>query len=288
MRFDLRTWKGVAVVIGGLAVAGSVLRVVEAPAWRELRAREPAWQLAPLEGALGQGVTVGLLGGFRALLADLLWIRAHVSWEKRDLPPTQTLLKVVTAVDPRPLYFWLNGSRIIGYDMPNWRIVAEGGYDAVPAARQRAIDAEQARVALERLETAQRFHPGRAALDIEIANVHLNRLKDNVTAAEYYRMAAGREDAPFYAARIYAELLRREGRLAEAHAWLVELYPTLPWAMNRTLAQVLAGGGTAARNEAHEIDLAMADVVLQRIRELEEELGMPAAQRFVEPRAGGS
>jgi hypothetical protein len=213
VRFDPRKWKAVAVVIGGLAVAGSVLRVVEAPAWRELRAREPAWQLAPLEGALGQGVTVGLLGGFRALLADLLWIRAHVSWEKRDLPPTQTLLKVVTAVDPRPLYFWLNGSRIIGYDMPNWRIVAEGGYDAVPAARQRAIDAEQARVALEMLETARRFHPGRAALDIEIANVHLNRLKDNVTAAGYYRMAAGRADTPYYAARIYAELLRREGRV---------------------------------------------------------------------------
>jgi hypothetical protein len=58
--------------------------------------------------------------------------------------------------------------------------------------------------------------------------------------------------------------------------------------MDRTLAQVLAGGGTAAREEAREIELAMADVVLQRIRELEEELAVPAAERFVVPGAGGA
>lgn len=259
------------VVLAALIATGGLLRPLEEPAWRELRGREPALQLEALEGALGQGVTVGLLGGFRALLADLLWIRTNVVWERRDLPATQTLIKLVTAVDPRPLYFWLNGARMIAYDMPNWRIVARGGYHVVPATVQAAIDEEQAQVALQFLRAAQRFHPEAAVLEIEIANVHLNRRKDVAAAAAAYRVAAEMPGAPFYAARIYAELLRRQGRLEEAYAWLCELYPTLPRARPEAVL-------TPA--EIWRMEQAMAPVVLSRIRELEAELKVPPERRF--------
>ncbi|HEY0946391.1 MAG TPA: hypothetical protein VGD81_14030, partial [Opitutaceae bacterium] len=74
---------------------------------------------------------------------------------------------------------------------------------------------------------------------------------------------------PYYAARIHAELLRRMGRKREAYDWLVRLYPTLPRSRD------------GAPASAAMLEAAMPGVVLQRIRELEQELGVPEAQRFI-------
>lgn len=253
-----------------LAVTGFVVRPYEEPAWEFARAKQPALDLDSLQGAMGQGVTVGLLGGFRAIIADFIWIKTNAVWEDRDLPATQNLIKLVTTVDPRPLYFWRNGSRMIAYDMPHWRIAAAGGYRKLSETEQMRIDREQAEVALKYLDDAFGHHPNSALLHVEVANIYLNRLKDTASAAEAYRRASEQPDAPFYAARIYAELLRRMNRPAEAYAWLKQLYPTLPKEPDP------AKGITA-----FTVESASAEVVLERIRELEEELKVPHYQSFV-------
>lgn len=257
------------VVIVVLAIVGAISRPFEEPAWRYVRSTQPALELESMQGALGQGVTVGLLGGFRAIVADFFWIKTNATWEDNDLPATQTFIKLVTAIDPRPLYFWQNGARMIGYDMPNWRIVAEGGYDHVPQARQRKIDEEQSAVAIQYLNEAFGHHPNSPMVHIEIANVYLNRLKDTASAAESYRKAAELPGAPFYAARIYAELLRRLGKNAEAYEWLKKLYPTLP-----------KEADPAKGISQFQVESAMAYVVLERIREIEGELNIPEAEAF--------
>lgn len=251
-----------AVIIGGLALAGALLRFVEAPLWTVLRAEQPALRLDSAGAAAGQGVTLGLLGGFRAIVADFTWLRLHVLWEQRDLPATDTLLRLVTAVDPRPLYFWVNGARIIAFDMTAWRIAAAGGYDAVPQAQQERIGAEQARLAIRRLDEAMTFHPANAALWVERANIELNRLHDVAAAAASYRRAWEQPGSPDYAARLHAELLKRLGRKAEALAWLVQLHPQLP-----------------PGDEATEI-------VLGRIRDLEKDLQVPAPRSYRPPPGG--
>jgi hypothetical protein len=113
-------------------------------------------------------------------------------------------------------------------------------------------------LAVAHLEAAMAFHPASAALWIERANIELHRIRDPAAAAESYRRAWQQPHAPYYAARIHAELLRRLGRKAEALDWLVQLHPSLP-----------AGDDAAAR-----------DTVLERIRELERELRVPAARAF--------
>ena len=261
MKFDLsvlRPLRTGLVVLIGLFVAGVATRPLEDATWAQVRAGQPALRLDSLKDALGQGVTVGLLGGFRAIVADFFWLRTNALWETNDLPGTQTSIKVVTAIDPRPLYFWLNGSRMIAYDMPNWRITRAGGYDAVPTSIQRRFDEEQSRVAIAYLIGAYGYHPHNALVTIEIANIHLNRLKDLKTASTYYLEASKTPGAPYYAARIYAELLRRLDRKPEAYDFLKTLYRTLP----------------------KDDLMALAVVVLDRIHELEEELAIPANQRF--------
>jgi tetratricopeptide (TPR) repeat protein len=256
----LRSARTGLLVIAGLMGAGVAVRPLEAPAWEDVRSRQPSLRLGSIKDALGQGVTVGLLGGFRAIVADFFWIRTNYFWEKYDLPATQTAIKLVTAIDPRPTYFWLNGSRMIAYDMPNWRVDQAGGYDKVPETVKLRFDQEQSEVAIRYLGEAFGFHPENPLIRLEIANVYLNRLKDTATAAEHYAKAAEHPDAPYYAARIYAELLRKMHRPADAYAYLCALYPKLP-----------------ADNPQ-----AMKVVVLERIRELETELGMAPAERFRE------
>ncbi len=290
-----------------MAAVGAAVRPLETPAWTKIKAAQPAFNFKSIEGALGQGLTVGLLGGFQAIVADFFWIRTNTVWETYDLPATQTYIKLVTAIDPRPIYFWQNGSRMIAYDMPNWRIDEEikknidealkkagdealkkaiekfGGWakvpdtdkrkfdkkiiekaidDAgVPDAVKRKFEEEQSSVGVDFLKTGLGFHPHEPLLYIEIANVFLNRLKDPATASEWYLKATEQPNCPAYAFRIYAELLRRIDRKPEALAWLKKLYPTLP------------KDGEAAM-------YAMPHVVLERIRELEDELKIPLPARF--------
>ena len=244
------------VTLGGLALTGAALRWMEAPLWAALRAEQPALRLGSAGAAAGQGVTLGLLGGFRAIVADFTWLRLHVIWEQRDLAATDTLLRLVTTIDPRPLYFWVNGARIIAFDMTAWRIAEAGGHEVLPAVQRDRLGAEQARLAIRLLEEAMTFHPGNAALWIERANIELNRLRDGEAAAESYRKAWEQPGAPTYAARLHAELLRRLGRKAEALVWLTRLHPQLP-----------------PEEEGTEL-------VLSRIRDLERELAVPVMQTY--------
>lgn len=205
---------------------------------------------------------VGLLGGFRAVTADFVWVRTNAVWEEQDLPGTQTLIKLATTVDSRPLLFWINGARMIGYDMPVWRIDALGREGAsVPSVVQARIYHEQAAAALAVLERARVHHPDEPLLVIEMANIRSRKMGDLAGGAELYRQAADMPGAPYYAARIYAELLKQLGREREAYLWLVDVHRKLP-----------------------RMDpMAMPEVVLERIRDLEDRLNIPAAERYVTP-----
>lgn len=247
-----------AAVLAALVVAGLVLRPLEAAACRAQGRWRPAGGGPDVAAALGQGGSLGQLGGFRALSADLLWLHANACWEHRDGAGTKAALAMVAAVDPRPMVFWLNGARMIGYDMSVWRVEALGGEDAVPAAVQRRFAQEQALAAIVHLERAFLYHPDHPLIHLEIANLQLQRLGDLQGAQEHYRRAAVQPLAPFYAARVYAELLRRLGREREAYEWLVALHPTLPSAN----------------------PYAMADTVLARIREMEVLLTVPPSSRY--------
>ena len=63
-----------------LVLLGLLARPIEAPAWKEVKAGQSEMNLEALEGALGQGLVIGGLGGFRAILADFLWIRTNTRW----------------------------------------------------------------------------------------------------------------------------------------------------------------------------------------------------------------
>ncbi|MEO7598003.1 MAG: hypothetical protein ABIV50_03660 [Opitutus sp.] len=250
------TW---LVVVGGLAltnhVAGTYARALrEAGGSDVLRTRNAQDAIRGSE----RGLSLAVLGGFRGLAADLIWLRAYVAWERHDAPLTASLLNLATAVDDRPLCFWLNGARMMAYDFPVWELEGLSSETALFAGERERIERQAARDALLFLERGRQSHPMNAALQIESANLQLNRLHDLEGAAAGYRQVAAMPDAPYYAARLHAELLRRLGRPHDALTYLRKLHPQLP----------------------QGIGAAGAEVVLSRICLLEAELGVPVEERY--------
>ena len=241
-----------------LALIALLARPIEAPAWKEVKAGQFEVNLEALEGALGQGLVIGVLGGFRAILADFFWIRTNTIWERKDRAKLDSMVRLVTMLDPRPDFFWINGSRMIAYDVPNWRILEEGGYSDVPEERQQAIDLEQSAQAFDLIDQALDFHPGNAKLYLEKAQIYLNRLKDDANAAKWFLQASQQNDAPYFAGRIHAELLRKQGLDKEAYDFLKNLHAELP-----------------------ETPFAQKGIILERILDLEKTLKIPSRERYM-------
>ena len=241
-----------------LVLLGLLVRPIEAPVWQTIKTGQTEMNLEALDGALGQGLIIGVLGGFRAILADFLWIRTNVIWERKDRTKLHSMIRLVTTLDPRPDFFWINGSRMTAYDVPNWRIREEGGYSEVPEERQQAINLEQSVQAFDLIDQALDFHPDNAKLYLEKAQIYLNRLKDDANAAKYFFEASQQDDAPYFAARIYAELLRKQGFNLEAYDFLKNLHGELP---NTPYAQ--------------------KSTILERILDLEKTLKIPYNERFI-------
>jgi len=246
------------VVCAGLALTGACLRGVVQPVWESKRELYALPVLGTLDHAIGKGLSLGVLGGFRSLAADLAWLKTYVAWEQRDFALMEPLLNLTTALDDRPLAFWLNGARMIAYDSPAWILDATPGKRLESDLERTRIAEARARGALSFLERGLIVHSTNAAMWIERANIELNCLRDVAAATESYRNAARQPGAPYYAARIHVELLRRLGRHSEALAALVELYPSLP------------------RN----VDAAAAELVLTRIKDLENDLMVAPEKRF--------
>lgn len=220
-----------------LLAGGFLLRTVEPGAPTALRVEQ-------MTVLAGRGGLPAVLGGLRSAVAGGFWLRANLAWERRDAEGTAALLDLTVAADERPAYFWLNGARMLAYDVPQWLP------DTAPAVVRQRVSAVQAQRALDFLDKGLRWHGPDADLYVELANIHLRRRGDLESAARCYRHAAEQPGAPYYAARLHANLLEDLGRPQEALAWLRQILPDLP------------ADDPAARR----------DVVQARIRILEQEL----------------
>ncbi len=253
--------KAAAVVVASLLCAGLLLRPFEALADGGGAETGGFLDARGWGSCLGSGVTMAVLGGFRTLAADGLWLRTYEAWLARDPVETRALIRLVTIVDDQSIRFWLEGARMLAYDLPRWRVSALQAAGAVSPEMCRQIVEEEAGAALRLLEEARRRHPASAEICIEIANIQLNVRRDLAAAADWYRRAAATPNAPYCAARIHGDLLRRLGRHRDAYFWLRGLYPTLP-----------------PGEEA-----AMREVVLKRMRDLEDYLAIPQGERYSDP-----
>jgi len=205
-----------------------------------------------LREKIGQLGFIAALSGFRAIVADALFIQAHAAWENTEWGRMLLLFRHITTLQPRVLLFW---------DTAAWHMAWNASVAAMNDQKQPRlalrVKAQREYFALGKdfLERGIKNNPDRPDLYEALARLYKEKYKDHERAAEYYAKAATLPGAPIFDRRFSAyELSYCEGREREAYERLRGLYDEGPQERLPTL--------------------------IKRLKFLEEKLGIPEDQRI--------
>jgi hypothetical protein len=214
-----------------------------------------------LRDSLGQGLTLAALGGFRGLAANFVWISLTTSWENQQWTRVRALAEFAVLLQPRVLFFWENGAWHLAW---NASVAAENYNEAEKTPGQRARESRQwIEAGKNMLERGIRAIPEKPQLYMRLGELHQQRLQDYATAAQYYRLAASRPGAPTFAERFVGYMLERADQKQEAYDYWVSLWRSSPEHPPATPRQW--------------------PKIAQQIRQLENELNIPADKRIFPP-----
>jgi len=175
-----------------------------------------------LREKVGQLGFVAALSGFRGIVADFLFIQAHVAWERTEWGRVLLLLRQVTTLQPHVPLFW---------DMAAWHMAWNASAAAMndPSQPRMALRVKAQReyfsLGKDFLERGIKNNPGKPELYEALARLYHDKFNDHERAAEYYAKAAALPGAHSYDKRFSAyELSYCEGREREAYERLRALY----------------------------------------------------------------
>ena len=175
-----------------------------------------------LREKLGQLGFVAALIGFRSIVADVLFIQAHVAWERTEWARVLLLFRQVTTLQPRSILFW---------DMAAWHMAWNASVAALNDKTQPhqalRVKAQREYFALGKdfLERGIRNNPDNPQLYESLARLYKDKYNDHEHASEFFAKAAACPGAHSYDRRFAAyELSYCEGREREAYETLHRLY----------------------------------------------------------------
>ena len=147
--------------------------------------------------------------------------------QERDVAGTLGKIALATSIDPRPEMFWLNGARILANDMPTWVAGLDNAEQLEITDEGRTIARQYAERALAFLEESREYLSDNPRMHIERGMIYWKKLDDVESAAANFETAIGSR-APYFAYRLYGDLLIKLGRKHEALELLQSHYETLP------------------------------------------------------------
>ncbi len=175
-----------------------------------------------LREQVGQLGFLAALGGFRSLLAAVLWIEAHTAWENLEWGRMAGLFNTVVTLQPRSLLYW---------DMAAWHMAWNASIAALNNPDQ---PSEALRIRAQRqyfdlgrsfLERGLRSNSDRHLLYERLGILLRDKYEDHCGASEAFARAAEFPDAPPYLARFAGyEAAKCPGREREAYDRLRKLY----------------------------------------------------------------
>lgn len=214
----------ILIVILGAALFGAAKLPVEhaiSQSHRQLHFRAVDFDPA-LREQIGQLGFIAGLSGFRSLVADILFVRAHVAWERTEWSRLLLLFQQITTLQPRAILFWDTAAWHMA-----WNASAAALRDSTQPRLALRIKAQREYFQLGKdfLERGIRHNPDRPQLYEALARLYRDKYNDHERAAEFFAKAASLPGAPGYAKRFAAyELSYCEGREKEAYDRLHGLY----------------------------------------------------------------
>ncbi len=140
-----------------------------------------------LREKIGQLGFIAALSGFRSIVADGLFIQAHVAWERTEWGRVLLLFQHVTTLQPRALLFW---------DMAAWHMAWNASVAAMNDRTQPRlalrVKAQREYFALGKdfLERGIKNNPDRPDLYEALARLYKEKYKDHERASEFFGKAA--------------------------------------------------------------------------------------------------
>ena len=174
-----------------------------------------------LREQIGQLSFVAALSGFRSIVADIVFIQAHVAWERTEWSRVLLLFREATTLQPRAVLFW---------DMAAWHMAWNASVAAMndrsqPLTARLRKQREYFAIGKDFLERGIRNNPDKPQLYEALARLYQQKYNDHAHAAELYAKAAALPRAPSYDKRFAAyELSYCEGRERDAYERLRHLY----------------------------------------------------------------
>ncbi len=175
-----------------------------------------------LREQIGQVGFIAGLSGFRSLVADVLFVQAHVAWERTEWGRVLLLFRQVTTLQPRAILFWDTAAWHMA-----WNASAAALRDPTQPRLALRIKAQREYFQLGKdfLERGIKANPDSPQLYEALARLYRDKYRDHEHAAEFFAKAASLPGAPSYAGRFAAyELSYCEGREKEAYDRLHALY----------------------------------------------------------------
>jgi len=181
----------------------------------------PATLSIGLREQIGQSAFIAVLGGFRSVIADLLFIDAYSAWERTDWTYLLLRLRQATELQPRAILFW---------EMAGWHMAWNAGTAALeddsksPAARRR-LQHDYLELGKDFLVRGIAHNPEKPELYEALARLYRDKFHDHARAAENFEKASRLPGHHSYDERFSAyELAECEGREREAYDRLRALY----------------------------------------------------------------
>jgi hypothetical protein len=181
----------------------------------------PATLSIGLREQIGQSAFIAVLGGFRSVIADLLFIDAYSAWERTDWTSLLLRLRQATELQPRAILFW---------EMAGWHMAWNAGTAALeddsksPTARRR-LQHDYLELGKDFLVRGIAHNPEKPELYEALARLYRDKFHDHARAAENFEKASRLPGHHSYDERFSAyELAECEGREREAYDRLRALY----------------------------------------------------------------
>ena len=178
---------------------------------------------ATLRQQAGQAGFLATLGGLRAAVADLLWIRAHVAWQSTQWGKMKLLFDVCTSLQPRRVMYWDNAAWHMAW---NASVNALNDKEHVPEQVERYRNQQQYfKLGEDYVLRGIENNPDSWELYVRLGLIYKDKFIDFPKAAIAYEEASKRPGRLDYVRREAAYLVAEiPGREKEAYDRLRALY----------------------------------------------------------------
>lgn len=208
-----------------------------------------------LRSTVGRSAALALLGGLRPLVAIYTTLHAFDAWTFRQWDVVERDYRLITTLMPEDTDSWKTGAWHMAYNASASELFDDS---SIPTAVREKNSRDWVLKGVEFMKRGVEQNPRSAILHQELADIYREKLDEPCLAARHYRLAMEGDHPRSFVHRFYGYFLARcPGREQEAYDYLMELY----------------------HRGRHE----RLPTLIQRVKELEEKLSIPATHRIPDP-----